>query len=317
MVIAAEATQNPLSSWTDGAVRSAILNFVDQVTHEGSPYYVPPSERIATFDNDGTLWCEQPIQVQAYFLLERVRMAAVEKPELIEQQPFKAILEHDKATIATFGKKEIANLFFVTHTGMSPEAFQAIALPWLNTATHPRFNQLFKACTYQPMRELLDYLKANGFTNYIVSAGGLEFMRAITAEIYGIPPQQVIGSSSDVQLNWEDGNLVLTKMPELYNFNDRAEKVKNIYRWIGQRPVLAFGNSDGDLNMLQYTAAGSGLHLSLLLHHDDAEREYAYDRDFKLSPLVEGLDVVPQLNGGIKVSMKQDWNQVFSFAYRD
>ncbi len=304
---------DPLPSWNDGAVKAAILEFVNQVTREDSPTYVTPPERIATFDNDGTLWCEQPIQVQAFFLLDRVKAIATEQPKLAQQQPFKAILERDKATIATFSKKELVTLFFATHTGMTPEAFQDIAISWLNVAHHPRFQQLFKACVYQPMRELLALLKANRFRNFIVTGGGIEFVRAIAEEIYDIPPEQVIGSSSKLKFELQGDTPRLTKLPELNSFDDREVKVENIALHIGRRPLLAFGNSDGDLAMLQYTAAGSGNRLALLLHHDDSDREYAYDRDFKLSPLTVALDIVPKLNGGRVVSMKQDWNPVFSF----
>ena len=313
MSTATSPASDPLPSWNNGSVKAAILNFVEQITTEGTAEYLPPQERIATFDNDGTLWCERPFQVQAYFLLDRVKSIAAEKLELAEQQPFKALLEQDKATIATFGKQELITLFFATHTGMTLEEFQAIAVSWLNTAQHPRFQQLFKACVFQPMRELLDFLKAHGFKNFIVTGGGLEFVRAIAEEIYDIPPEQVIGSSSKLKFELRDNQPILTKLPELNSFDDRAVKVENIALHIGRRPVLAFGNSDGDLAMLQYTAASPGKRLALLLHHDDADREYAYDRDFKLSPLIEALDIVPQLNGGMIVSLKQDWNRVFTF----
>lgn len=302
-----------LPSWNPTPIREAILDFVAAVTNPDSDTFVPQSQRIATFDNDGTLWCEQPLQIQGFFLIDRIHDLATAKPEIQEQQPFKAILERDRETISTFGKKELITLFFATHTGMSPDDFQAIAKPWLNSATHPRFQHLFKACIYQPMRELLDYLAANGFKNYIVSAGGIDFMRVVSDEIYGIPSEQVIGSSSKTQVEFDGDVPVVMKLPELNSFNDRAAKVENIALHIGQRPLLAFGNSDGDLAMLQYTAAGTGKRLALLLHHDDAEREYAYDRDFKLSPLIEGLDVVPKLNGGIVVSMKENWNHIFAF----
>jgi phosphoglycolate phosphatase-like HAD superfamily hydrolase len=305
------AAIDPLPSWNKGATRDAILDFVQQVTTEGSPDYVPPSERIATFDNDGTLWCEQPNFVQGFFLLDRVKTITTEQPELAEQQPFKAVLENDKTTLATFGKKELVTLFFATHTGMTTEEFQPIAQSWFDSAVHPRFQRLFRDCAYQPQLELLDYLRANGFKTFIVTGGGNGVVRTVAESVYGIPPEQVIGSSGKTKLEWQDGKPVLVKQPELNNFNDRAEKVVNIELHIGRRPLLAFGNSDGDLAMLQYTAAGMGARLALLLHHDDAEREYAYDRDFKLSPLREALEEVPKLNGGHIVSMKQDFKQVF------
>lgn len=301
---------NPLPSWNDTATKQAILSFVSTITDESSPDYVPPPERIATFDNDGTLWCEQPIQVQVFFLVDRVHQITEQQPELREQQPYKAMLEKDWQTLRTFGKKGLLTLFFATHSNLSIDEFQAIAQPWLGSATHPRFQRLYPRCVYQPMLELLAYLRANAFKNYIVSAGGIEFMRAFAEETYGIPPEQVIGSSDQIHFEMQQGKPVLIKQPELGNFNDRAEKPVNIALRIGRRPILAAGNSDGDLAMLQYTMAGKGARLALLLHHDDAEREYAYDRDFALSPLREGLEEVPKI-GGHLISMKQDFAQVF------
>jgi phosphoserine phosphatase len=303
-----------LPSWNEGTTKTAILDFVRRVTTEGSPDYVPLPERIATFDNDGTLWCEQPNYVQAFFLLDRVKTITTQNPELATQQPYKAILEHDKDTLATFGKKEIVTLGFATHTGMTTEEFEAIAKTWFDSATHPRFHHLFRECIYQPQLELLAYLRAHEFKTFIVSGGGIGFVRAIAENIYGIPPEQVIGSSGKLKLERQDGKVTLMKLPELNSFDDRDEKVVNIELHIGRRPILAFGNSDGDLAMLQYTAAGAGARLALLLHHDDGDREYAYDRDFKFSPLREGLEEVPKLNGGHIVSMKQDFKQVFSFS---
>lgn len=300
-----------LSSWNEGATKAAILDFVHRVTTEGSPDYVPPSERIATFDNDGTLWCEQPNLVQGFFLLDRVKTIAAEQPELAEQQPLKAVLENDKTTLATFGKQELVTLVFATHTGMTTEEFRAIAQTWFDSARHPHFHRLFRECIYQPQLELLEYLRSNGFKTFIVTGGGSGVVRTVAESIYGIPPEQVIGSTSKTMLEWRDGKPVLVKQPELNSFDDRAEKVVNIELHIGRRPLLAFGNSDGDLAMLQYTAAGAGARLALLLHHDDPDREYAYDRDFHFSPLREGLEEVPKLNGGHIVSMKRDFKQVF------
>lgn len=225
---------DPLPSWNEGAVKSAILDFVRQVITTGSPDYRHPAERIATFDNDGTLWCEQPIQVQAYFLLDQIKAIAVENPELAQQQPFKAILEKDRETIATFTKKELLTLFFATHRGMTPEAFYGIATNWFNSKKHPRWQQLFKACIYQPMRELLDFLQANGFKNFIVTEGGVEFVRAVAAEIYGIPPEQIIGNSGKIKFQLAEDTPVLTKLPELNSFNDREAKVENM---VGRSPV--------------------------------------------------------------------------------
>jgi phosphoglycolate phosphatase-like HAD superfamily hydrolase len=308
------STDTSLSSWNEGATKAAILDFVRRVTTQGSPDFVPPSERIATFDNDGTLWCEQPNFVQGFFLIDRVKTITAEQPELAERQPFKAVLENDKPTLASFGKKELAVLIFATHTGMTPEEFRAIAQTWFESAMHPRFQRLFRECVYQPQLELLDYLRSHGFKTFIVTGGGSGVVRTVAESAYGIPPEQVIGSSSKTALEWRDGQPVLVKQPELSSFDDRAEKVVNIELHIGRRPILAFGNSDGDLAMLQYTAAGDGPRLALLLHHDDGDREYAYDRDFHLSPLRDALEEVPKLNGGHIVSMKQDFKQVFPFS---
>ncbi|HIK17383.1 MAG TPA: haloacid dehalogenase-like hydrolase [Leptolyngbyaceae cyanobacterium M33_DOE_097] len=306
-------SRDPLPSWNRGFVKAAILDFVAQVTTEGTLTYKPPSQRIATFDNDGTLWCERPFLVQIYFLVDRIKAIAIDNPALANQQPFKAILENDRETIATFTKKELVALIFATHAGMPQEEFLAVAASWFNNAKHPHLQQLFKACIYQPMRELLDFLKAHEFKNYIVTGGGVDFVRVIADEIYGIPPEHVIGSSGKLKFELQGDTPMLTKLPELNSFNDREAKVENIALHIGLRPLLAFGNSDGDLAMLRYTAAGTGNRLALLLHHDDSDREYAYDRDFKISPLVEGLNVVPTLQGGMLVSMKQDWKRVFLF----
>lgn len=308
------SANTPLFSWNEGVTKTAILDFVHRVTTQDSPDFVPPSERIATFDNDGTLWCEQPNFVQGFFLIDRVKTITTEQPELAEQQPFKAVLKNDTTTLATFGKKELVTLVFATHTGMTPEEFQSIAQTWFDSAMHPRFQRLFRDCVYQPQLELLDYLRANGFKTFIVTGGGSGVVRTVAESIYGISPEQVIGSSGKTKLERQDGKPVLVKQPELNNFNDRAEKVVNIELHIGRRPLLAFGNSDGDLAMLQYTAAGTRARLALLLHHDDGDREYAYDRDFKLSPLREALEEVPKLNGGHIVSMKQDFKQVFPFG---
>jgi phosphoserine phosphatase len=306
----ASLLRDPLPSWNQGAVKSSILSFVQRVTDPTSPDYVPPAERIATFDNDGTLWCEYPLLVQLHFLIDRVATIVAQQPELGQQQPFKALLEKDKATLATFTKKELMTLVFATHTGMPSEEFKAIARDWLNAAKHPQLQRLFTQCVYQPQLELLAYLQAQEFKTYIVSGGGVEFIRAFAEQTYGIPPEQVIGSSSKSQVEIRDGQPVLVKQAELGSFDDREEKVVNIDLHIGRRPLIAVGNSDGDLAMIQYTLAGDGPRLGLLLHHDDGDREYAYDRDFHLSPLNQALEDVPRLGGQI-ISMKQDFKQIF------
>jgi phosphoserine phosphatase len=300
----------PLPSWNDGAAKSAILDFVARVTREGGKDFVLPAERIATFDNDGTLWCEQPIQVQVFFLIDRVKELAAKDTSLKKRQPYKALLEHDMKTLHALGKQAIFELAFATHAGMSEDEFDAIARDFLSRAKHPKFGRLFKQCTYRPQVELLGFLRENGFKTYIVSGGGIDFIRAFAEEAYDIPREQVIGSSGKTRFEIKDGRGLLTKLSELNSFDDREVKPANIGLHIGRRPILAFGNSDGDLAMLRYCKTGPGARLSLLIHHDDAEREVAYDREFHLSPLVEALDKAE--NYGITlVSMKRDWNVVF------
>lgn len=300
-----------LPSWNDGAAKSAILDFVARVTKEGGADYVRPSERIATFDNDGTLWCEQPFPVQVFFLIDRVKQLAAKDPSLQERQPFKAFLEHDHATLHALGKKAVAELMFATHAGMSEDEFDAIANDWLAAAKHPKFGRLFKKNIYQPQVELLTYLRTNGFKTFIVSGGGIDLIRAFAEEAYGIPREQVIGSSAKLHYELKGDTAMLRKQPELNSFDDREVKPANIGLHIGRRPILAFGNSDGDLAMLRYCKTGPGARLALLVHHDDAEREVAYDRKFRLSPLSEALDKAADY-GITLVSMKRDWRAVFA-----
>jgi phosphoserine phosphatase len=297
-----------LESWNDGAAKSAIVDFVARVTKEGGREYVRPAERIATFDNDGTLWCEHPMQVQVFFLIDRVKQFAARDPAIRERQPFKALLEHDHKTLHAQGKQGLMELFAATHAGMSAEAFDAIARTWFAEAKHPKFGRLFKKCTYKPQVELLAYLRENGFKTYIVSGGGVDLIRAFAEEAYGIPREQVIGSSVKLRFEIQEGRPVLMKLGELNSFDDREAKPANIGLHIGRRPILAFGNSDGDLAMLRYTQG-----LRLLIHHDDAEREVAYDREFRLSPLAEALDRAGDY-GITLVSMKRDWTTVFADA---
>jgi phosphoglycolate phosphatase-like HAD superfamily hydrolase len=306
------ATRDNLPSWNDGAAKAAILEFIAQVTRKGGDF-VPPAQRIATFDNDGTLWCEQPIQVQGFFLMDRVKQLAAKDPALKERQPFKALLEHDMKTLHGLGQQAIMQLAFATHAGVSEEEFDRMARTWLGTAMHPKFGRLFKQCTYQPQIELLDLLRKNGFKTYIVSGGGVDFIRAFSEEAYGIPREQVIGSSVKLRFDVQGDRTVIMKLAELNSFDDREVKPANIALHIGRRPLLAFGNSDGDLAMLRYARAGPGPRLALLVHHDDAEREVAYDREFRLSPLAEALDKADQY-GITLVSMKRDWKTVFALA---
>ncbi len=299
-----------LPSWNDGAPKAAILDFVARVTTQGGREFVPPGERVATFDNDGTLCCEQPLQTQFFFAFGRVKELAARDPALAERQPFKAVLEHDYNTLFGLGKQALYELAFATHAGITDEEFIEVARGWLATAKHPKIGRLFKQCVYRPQLELLAYLRGNGFKTYVVSAGGADFMRAFVDEAYGIPREQVIGSS--VKLRYDGGGerVSLSKLSELNLFNDREAKALSIGLHIGRRPLLAFGNSDGDLPMMRYAKSGPGARLALLLHHDDAERESAYDREFRLSPLSEALDKA-QDYGITVVSMKRDWKVVF------
>lgn len=305
-----------LPSWNDGAAKSAILDFVARVTTQGGPDYVRPAERIATFDNDGTLWCEQPLQVQFFFGHSRLEKLADQDPSLRTRQPYKAFLEHDTKVIAELGRKGLFEVAAFAHAGMTADEFAVYARDWLNTSTHPKLGRRFTELTYHPQVELLTFLRANGFKTFIVSGGGLDLMRAFAEERYGIPPEQVIGSSVKTRFEMNDGKGDLVKLPVINSFDDRDVKVENIGLHIGRRPILAFGNSDGDLAMLRYCRSGLGPRLALLLHHDDAAREFAYDRDFKLSPLSEALDKAAEY-GITVVSMKDDWRCVFEDAAAD
>jgi phosphoserine phosphatase len=305
------ASADPLPSWQEGPTKEAILDFVARVTRPGRSDFIPEDERIAVFDNDGTLWCEQPMQAQLYFALDRLTDMAKRDPSLRERQPFKAFLDRDPRAIAALGKQGAFQIGFASHAGMTGEQFQATASKWLNTARHPQLGRLFKENVYQPQLELLSFLAANDFRAFVVSGGGIDLIRAFAQETYGIPPERVVGSSVKTRLSLHDGRAEVVKLAELGSFDDREKKVENIYLHIGRRPVFAFGNSDGDLAMLRYTMAGGRPGLALLLHHDDAAREFAYDTDFRLSPLVEGLAHANEY-GITLVSMKKDWRTVFS-----
>ena len=304
--------QDPLPSWNDTAPKKAIVAFVEKVTKEGSPDFVPVPERTATFDNDGTLWCEKPLPVQLFFMLDRVKTLAPQHPEWKDQEPFAALLKGDLKAALAGGDHALLEIVAATHAGMTNEEFEKIVKAWFATAKHPRFKQPFTACVYQPMIELLAYLRANGFKTYIVSGGGIEFMREWAERVYGIPPEQVVGSSIKTKFELRDGKPVLVRLPEL-NFNDdKGGKPVGILQHIGRWPVMAFGNSDGDLQMLQYTGGGSGARFCLYVHHTDAEREYAYDRKDALARLDLGLDEAAA-KGWTVVSMKDDWKTIFAF----
>jgi phosphoglycolate phosphatase-like HAD superfamily hydrolase len=304
---------DPLPSWNDGPAKKSLIAFVEKVTRVGSPDFVPVAERIATFDNDGTLWCEKPVPVQLYFALDRVKALAPQHPEWKDKEPFASLLKGDLQTAAAGGERALMELMMATHTGMTTVEFEQIVKDWIATAKHPTTGKRFLDMTYQPMLEVLAYLRANGFKNFIVSGGGIEFMRPWAEAAYGIPPEQVIGSSVKTKFELRDGRPVIVRLPEL-NFNDdKGGKPVGINQHIGRRPIAAFGNSDGDLQMLQYTVAGSGARFCLYVRHDDAGREYAYDRADHLAKLDKGLDEAPA-KGWTVVSMKHDWKSIFATA---
>jgi phosphoserine phosphatase len=301
---------DPLPSWNDTAPWQAIIQFVEKVTTEGSADFVPPAERIATFDNDGTLWSEQPIYFQFFFVVDRVKAMAPKHPEWKTKEPFASLLKGDLKGVAASGEKGLMVMLAATHSGMTTEEFDQSVTDWITTAKHPKTGKLFTEMVYQPMLELLDYLRANGFKTFIVSGGGIEFMRPWAERVYSIPPEQVVGSSGGLKYEIRDGKPVIVKLPMLVLNDDKEGKPVGIQRHIGRRPIAAFGNSDGDLQMLQWTAAGSGPRFCLYVHHTDAEREWAYDRKSRIGKLDKGLDEA-QANGWTVVSMKDDWNGIF------
>jgi phosphoglycolate phosphatase-like HAD superfamily hydrolase len=305
------AQTDPLPGWNDGAVKKSITDFVARVTAPGGPDFVPAAERIATFDNDGTLWTEQPYYFQFAFALDRIKAMAPRHPEWKDKQPFKALLAHDEKAMAAAGEKGLFEILEATHTGMTTEEFSRVVLEWVSTARHPRFNRPYTELVYQPMLELLAYLRANGFKTFIVSGGGIEFMRPWTERVYGIPPEQVVGSSGVVKYRiGADGRPELLKLAKIEFVDDGPGKPAGINRFIGRRPIFAFGNSDGDLQMLQWTMTGQGPRFAGLVHHTDAEREYAYDRESKVGKLDQALDEA-SAKGWAVVDMKRDWKTVF------
>jgi len=301
---------DPLPSWSDTAPKTAIIGFVEKVTTAGAPGFVPEPERIAVFDNDGTLWVEHPMYTQLAFALDRVKAEAASHPEWSDTQPFKAVLEGDMKTLAAAGEKGLVELIVATHAGMTPEDFQKIVSDWLATARDPRFKRPYTELVYQPMLELLAYLRANGFKTFIVSGGGIEFMRPWSEQVYGVPPEQVVGSSIKTQFEMRDGQPRLFRMPQVNFVDDKAGKPVGINEHIGRRPIAAFGNSDGDLEMLQWTTLAGGIRFGMLIHHTDAEREYAYDRDTEFGHLDKALDAAA-VNQWTVVDMKADWKQIF------
>ena len=307
----ARAQTDALPSWNDGAVKKSITDFVARVTTPGTADFVPPAERIATFDNDGTLWCEQPFYFQLAFAFDRIKVMAPQHPEWKTTQPFKAILDKDMKALAASGEKGLGQIMTATHAGMTTDDFRQAVLDWTASARHPRFNRPYTDLVYQPMLELLTYLRANGFKTFIVSGGGIEFMRPWVEMVYGIPPEQVVGSSGVVKFEMgANGKPELMKIAKVEFVDDGPGKPVGINRFIGRRPIFAFGNSDGDWQMLQWTAAGSGARFAGIVHHTDADREYAYDRPSKIGQLDKAWDEA-KAKGWTVVDMKNDWKTVF------
>jgi len=306
------AQGDPLPSWSGGRSKQSILNFVAAVTREGSPDFVPAPQRIATFDNDGTLWCEQPMYVQLAFALDRVKALAPLHPEWKEKQPFQAVLNDDMKALAEAGERGLVELVTVSSAGMTTEEFAKIVREWLSRARHPKFDRPYTDLVYQPMLELLAYLRANGFKTFIVSGGGIEFMRPWSEPVYGVPPEQVVGSSIKTRFQMRHDIPVLFRLPEINFVDDGPGKPAGINEHIGQRPIAAFGNSDGDLEMLQWTTKTGGRRFGLVVHHTDGEREYAYDRQSHFGRLDKALGAA-DMNDWTVVSMKDDWKRIFKF----
>jgi haloacid dehalogenase-like hydrolase len=310
--ISAQAQADPLPSWNDGASKQAIIEFVTRVTRQGGSDFVPVAQRVATFDNDGTLWVEHPMYTQLAFALERVKALAPMHPEWKDKQPFMAALDGDMKALAESGERGMLDLIMVTHAGMTSEEFQRIVTEWLATAHHPRFKRPYTELVYQPMIELLAYLRTNGFKTFIVSGGGIEFMRPWAERVYGVPPEQVVGSSIKTKFEMRDGRPEIFRLPDMNFIDDGAGKPIGINEFIGRRPIAAFGNSDGDLEMLQWTTMSGGVRFGLIVHHTDAEREYAYDRNTSFGRLDKALDAAA-LNRWTVVDMKGDWKRIFAF----
>ena len=306
---------DPLAAWNEGPAKKSIVEFVEKVTAKGSRDFVPEPERIAVFDNDGTLWAEQPMYFQFAFALDRVKVLAPQHPEWKDKEPFASLLKGDLKGALAGGEKAIGEIVIATHAGMTTEEFEKIVKDWIATAKHPETKRPYTEMIYQPMHELLAYVRAHGFRTYIVSGGGIEFMRPWTEKVYGVPPEQVIGSTIKTSFEQRDGKFVLFRLPEVDFIDDKTGKPISINKFIGRRPIAAFGNSDGDLEMLQWTTAGEGPRFGLIVHHTDAEREWAYDRQSSIGHLDKALDQAAQ-RGWTVVSMKTDWKRIFPFGSR-
>jgi len=312
-VTAIVGAQDTLPSWNDGAAKKAIVTFVAEVTTKGSTNYIPPAERIATFDNDGTLWAEQPMYFQFFFGLDQVRVLAPQHPEWKNKEPFASLLRGDMKSVFAGGERALMEIMMATHAGMTTAEFEQTVKDWIATAKHPKTGRLYTEMVYQPMLELLAYLRANGFKTFIVSGGGIEFMRPWTEAVYGIPPEQVIGSSIKTKYEMRDGKPVLVRLPELNFIDDKTGKPVGINSYVGRRPIAAFGNSDGDWQMLEWTQGGAGARLMTLVHHDDAEREWAYGAQSKIGTFSDALMAQAKKSGWVVISMKNDWKVIFPF----
>ncbi len=308
------AQGDPLPSWNDTAPKKAITAFVEKVTKEDSRDFVPVPQRIATFDNDGTLWAEQPMYFQFLFAMDRIKALAPQHPEWKTKEPFKSVLTGDMKGLLASGEKGVLEIVAETHSGMTTTEFDQIARDWFKTARHPRFKRPYKEMVYQPMLELLAYLRANGFKTFVVSGGGVEFMRAFAPDAYGIPPDQIVGSMGKLKYEMRNGTPMLIKLPQVLFIDDKAGKPEGIQSFIGQRPIFAFGNSTGDQQMLEWTAGGRGARFMGLVHHDDAEREWAYGAESKIGTFSDALMAEAKENGWIVLSMKDDWKTIFPVA---
>jgi haloacid dehalogenase-like hydrolase len=303
---------DPLRSWNDGTARKALVDFVTRVTTPGNADFVPVADRIAVFDNDGTLWCEQPLYVQAMFIVDRVKALASAHPEWQTTQPFKGVLEGDAKAAATSGEAGLQQLVAATHAGITTDEFEDVVRTWIASARHPKFNKLYTEMIYQPMLEVLAYLREHEFQTYIVSGGGVDFMRPWTERVYGIPPEHVVGSRAKMRYDVRNGVPVLLRLPDIDLVDDKEGKPVGIQQAIGRRPLAAFGNSDGDFQMLEWTSSRKGPHFAMLVHHTDATREFAYDRGSHVGALARGLDEA-SARGWVVVDMQKDWRQVFPF----
>lgn len=303
---------DPLPSWNTGPTKTALINFVKRATTKGNPEYVSPPQRIATFDNDGTLWSEKPVYFQLQFAIDRIKALAAKHPEWKTEQPFKTILEEEQKALTSLSAKDMMILLMTTHAGTTTKEFKKTVRAWLKTARHPRFNRPYTELVFQPMLELLAYLRANDFKTYIVSGGGIEFLRVFAEDVYGIPPEQVIGSSIKTKFEIHKGKPVIVRLSEIDFIDDKAGKPVAINKFIGRRPIAAFGNSDGDLQMLQWTTAGDGIRFGLLVHHTDSKREWAYDRQSHVGLLDVALKEAKQ-RGWTVVDMKRDWKTIYPF----